>query len=95
MVATLMLMGGGARHGDSGACTHITCLVSRHRQLEANAHKGRAGDRYIMLISKVSMCTILTVVIARSLGVSLGDELSLVLQDVSLVVEFFVKNKSI
>ena len=26
-MATLMLMGGGSRHGDGGACTRITCLV--------------------------------------------------------------------
>ena len=43
--------------GDGGARTRITCLVSR---LEASAHEGRVGDRCIMLISKVSVCTILT-----------------------------------
>ena len=59
VVAMFVLMDGGA-NGDGGACTRVTCLVSRHRQLEANAHEGRVGDRCIMLISKVSVCTILT-----------------------------------
>ena len=59
-MATFVLMDGGASHGDGGACTHVTWQSAGHRQLEANVHEGRAGDRCIMLISKVSMCTILT-----------------------------------
>ena len=58
-MAMFVLMDGVASYGDGGACTHVTWQSAGHRQLEANMHEGRAGDRCIMLISKVSMCTIL------------------------------------